>query len=362
MSIAVVSSCVCMQHLEDYLTGKIDSSEYILPDQLPLQDSSAAGVSEGRGQKRPLAAGPEAHEEDDALKTIVSNELRLRNRNTMLSVPGRSFDTVINVLEHVAREELQQAAKAGGMAQSVTAPRSSGRFQRETTTDAAVKQMGAGALGIQNVGFGGAQAPKPMRRAQPAEEQTIPVKQPLVVPRPMSKVASPTKPKATPLILVPPASSAILNMYNIREFLEKGVFVPPDVARSKTPKKPVYERCMRLEGKTKPVKYHITDKDPTKKEDWDRLVAVCCLGKTWQFKKWPFKGASSGDMVDTFLRVAGVFFHFADEPIDPLVKQWNVKMIPISRHTRDTDEAAMRAFWSHMDAFLSSRQRSNVLF
>eukprot|EP00889_Picochlorum_renovo_P007651 jgi/Picre1/34681/NNA_002149.t1 len=113
-----------------------------------------------------------------------------------------------------------------------------------------------------------------MRRAQPEEHA---VKQPLVVPRPMSKAASPTKPKATPLILVPPAASAILNMYNIKEFLEKGVFVPPDVARSKAPKKPSYERCMRSEGKSKPVKYHITDKDPTKKEDWDRLVACVVL-------------------------------------------------------------------------------------
>ena len=29
--------------------------------------------------------------------------------------------------------------------------------------------------------------------------------------------------------------------------------------------------------------------EPERKEDWKRVVAVFCLGKPWQFKKWPFK-------------------------------------------------------------------------
>ena len=66
-------------------------------------------------------------------------------------------------------------------------------------------------------------------------------------------------------------------------------------------------------------------------------------------------------MVDTFLKVAGVFFHYADEPVDPLIKKWNVKLIPIKRHSRDTDDAAMRAFWHHVDAFLKARN-PNVLY
>jgi hypothetical protein len=347
----------CLQHLENYINGKTDSSDFIVPDQLPLQETAGAATtttSRGAAKRKAedLNAGQQDGEEDDALKTILSNELRLRNRNTMLTIPGRSFDKVMHVLEGVARDELQNAARLNAGTKSVTAPRSSGRFQRQTTTDAAMKQMGADALGIQNVGFGGVQKPQPEQEAQPVVQQ--PNK--LVVPRPMTKAPVPIRPKATPLILVPPAAGAILNMYNIKEFLERGVFVPPEEARARSPQKPTYERCMRIEGRKAPgVKYHITDRDPTKKEDWDRLVAVFCLGKGWQFKKWPFKGASSGDMVETFLKVAGVFFHYADEPIDPLVKKWNVKLIPISRHSRDTDDAAMRAFWQHVDAFLHAR-------
>jgi hypothetical protein len=48
-------------------------------------------------------------------------------------------------------------------------------------------------------------------------------------------------------------------------------------------------RIMRTIGRSAPVEYHVTDKEPTKKEDWARVVGVICLGKAWQFKKWPFK-------------------------------------------------------------------------
>lgn len=342
------------------MTGKVETSEFIVPDQLPVQETGRA-----TGKRSREDGGHVGHDDDDgALTTILSNELRMRNRNTMLSIPGRSFDKVMDVLESVARDELQNAARANATvgSKSVTAPRSSGRFQRQTTTDAAMKQMGADALGIQNIGFGGMQDPAAARVEHVPMEKAPEKPTQLVVPRPMKKAPAPIKQKMTPLILVPPAAGAILNMHNVREFLEKGVFVPPDEARARNPAKPSYERCMRIEGRNPPgIKYHITDRDPTKKEDWERLVAVLCLGKPWQFKKWPFKGASSGDMVDTFLKVAGVFFHYADEPVDPLIKKWNVKLIPIKRHSRDTDDAAMRAFWQHVDAFLHARN-PNVVY
>jgi parafibromin len=195
----------------------------------------------------------------------------------------------------------------------------------------------------------------------PSKQRT----QQLVVPKPVARASAPAQPKMTPLILVPPSMSTLLNMHNIKRFLEEGVFVPPEEAGAANPKKEVYLRVLRREGRDpkRPVKYHVTDRDPTRKEDWDRLVSVGVLGKTWQFKRWPHKGASSGDMVDTFLKVAGVYFHYADEPIDPLIKQWNVKLIPISRHSRAKDEAAQRAFWEYLDGFVASRPglRSRVL-
>ena len=349
-----------MQHLEQYLTGKKDTSEYILPDQLPQQlDQSVqkAGSRPGKADDaKHVAAAGQDDKEDVALKTILSNELQLRNRNTMLSVTGRSFDKVLDILRDVAREELQLAAKANrGAAKAVVGPRSSGRFERQTATDATMKQIGAQSLGIQNVGFGGS-APKAPAKSEPSpqkREQAIAPLMPAAIPRPMKR-AKESRPKATPLILVPPATSALINMINVREFLETGNFMSSEEALSKGAKKRPYERCTRTEGRNAPVKYHITDKDPSKQEDWDRVVAVFCLGKAWQFKKWPFEGASTGDMVATFMRVAGLYVHYTDEPIDPLVKTWNVKMISIGRHSRSGDGGAMREIWSHIDAFIKS--------
>lgn len=372
--------------LDAFLTGKVDACQHVYPDQLPDQVVPGADGVAAMKRKRddepvgvPDTEGDLHTAEVDAegtLKAIMANELRLRNRNTMLSVPGRSFDAVMDVLYKVGVEEINRTKKlnAGSVnPNSVTAPRSSGRYERQTTTDAAMRQMGADALGLENVGFGDdddlqfsqpSQAPPP----PPPHEVAAMTKQKtqqLVVPKPAARARAPTQPKMTPLILVPPSMSTLLNMHNIKRFLEDGVFVPPEEARAANPNKEAYVRILRREGRdpTRPVKYHVTDRDPTRKEDWERLVSVGVLGKSWQFKRWPYKGASSGDMVDTFLKVAGVYFHYADEPIDPLITQWNVKLIPISRHSRAKDEAAQRAFWEYMDGFVASRPglRSRVL-
>lgn len=51
-------------------------------------------------------------------------------------------------------------------------------------------------------------------------------------------------------------------------------------------------------------------------EEWRRVVAVICLGKPWQFKRWPkevFAGVDKGDLVDLFSKVLGVFLHYNDD-------------------------------------------------
>ena len=392
--------------LGQYLCGESDECPHVFPDQLPEQvvpglggsgnkvaDAAVAAIKRKRDQRDQrdqryqrdadavpdAGAGADVHmgddtmvDADDTLHAIEANEIRLRNRNTMLSVPGRSFDAVMDILYKVGVEEMNRTKKlnmANVNPNSVTAPRSSGRYQRQTTADAAMRQMGADALGIENVGFGGGDPgdadeinfSQPREGAAAPSQAPVPPrqKQQLVVPKPSSRsdASRAALPKMTPLILVPPSTSTLLNLYNIKQFLEDGVFVPPEEAREANPNKEAYVRCLRTEGKDpkRPVKYHVTDRDPSRKEDWERLVSVCALGKAWQFKRWPYKGAGSGDMVDTFLKVAGVYFHYADEPIDPLIKQWNVKLIPISRHNRANDGSAQRAFWEYLDAFVSSR-------
>lgn len=214
---------------------------------------------------------------------------QLRDRNSMLSVPGRSFRKVLTILSQAQREQqaAQRAAehlrktapakvgrrdgrgggwmrgRCGGWrrgwfaveapahraplplhppvpaAQPVLPVQPSGRYARETRQDARLKQLGAAELGVE-IGFkptgapgagvpppppppGAAQQgapPPPPRPAQP--RPAAPPPRP--APRPGGGAQAAPKRQGTPIILVPPGMTALLNMYNVRSFLEAGEF------------------------------------------------------------------------------------------------------------------------------------------
>lgn len=100
--------------------------------------------------------------------------------------------------------------------------------------------------------------------------------------------------EGVPIILVPSASNTLITIYNVKEFLEDGVYIPTDV-KMKQMKGPKPE-CVTVQKKFSSDKdkvmtaYEVRDKPSTlKSDDWDRVVAVFVLGKEWQFKDWPFK-------------------------------------------------------------------------
>lgn len=99
--------------MEDYLTGKTDSSANISLEVLDEELAGAATEQAGVEQ-----AGAAAAPGDDAggvmeamLRRVGTNELRLRDRNSMLLVPGHSFDKVL-VLFNSALADAQRAQPA----------------------------------------------------------------------------------------------------------------------------------------------------------------------------------------------------------------------------------------------------------
>ncbi|KAI5070240.1 hypothetical protein GOP47_0015096 [Adiantum capillus-veneris] len=158
-----------------------------------------------------------------------------------------------------------------------------------------------------------------------------------------------------PIILVPSAAQTLLNMYNAKEFLEDGVYVAAD-AKNKKPEVVTFHRKM---GRPKPVKYEVRDK-PTalSPKDWERVIAVFVLGKEWQFKDWPFK-----DHVEIFSKIMGIYLRFEDDSVDSakIVKQWNVKIISLSKHKRHQDRTAVLQFWDSLENFICAR-RVNIVF
>lgn len=164
-----------------------------------------------------------------------------------------------------------------------------------------------------------------------------------------------------PIILVPSASQTLITIYNVREFLEEGVFKPSEeIMRATKGGKPesvkVKKKLTRAERSGAAggeVSFEVRDKPASlKPDDWGRVVAVFVLGKEWQFKDWPFK-----DHVEIFNRVIGFYVRFEDDSVEAakVVKQWNVKIISISKNKRHQDRTAALEVWERLEEFMRGR-------
>ncbi|KAI3718012.1 hypothetical protein L1987_69989 [Smallanthus sonchifolius] len=162
-----------------------------------------------------------------------------------------------------------------------------------------------------------------------------------------------------PIILVPSASQTLITIYNVKEFLEDGVFIPTDVKmkQMKGPKPECVTVLKKFSSRDRVVTaYEVRDKPSVlKAEEWGRVVAVFVLGKEWQFKDWPFK-----DHVEIFNKILGFYMRFEDDSVESakIVKQWNVKIISISKNKRHQDRAAALDVWDRLEEFVRSRSRS----
>ncbi|ONK74335.1 uncharacterized protein A4U43_C03F5180 [Asparagus officinalis] len=166
--------------------------------------------------------------------------------------------------------------------------------------------------------------------------------------------------EGVPIILVPSASQTLITIYNVKEFLEDGVFVPSETKMKGMKVGTTKPDCVTVQKKLSRDRavaaYEVRDKTVgIKPEDWDRVVAVFVLGKEWQFKDWPFK-----DHVEIFNKIIGFFVRFEDDSIESakVVKQWNVKIISISKNKRHQDRAAALEVWNRLEEFMRSRSHT----
>lgn len=98
--------------------------------------------------------------------------------------------------------------------------------------------------------------------------------------------------EGVPIIFVPSAFQTLITIYNVKEFLEDGVYIPTDlkVKQMKGPKPDCVTVQKKFSRDRVVTAYEVRDKPSSlKPEDWDRVVAVFVLGKEWQFKDWPYK-------------------------------------------------------------------------
>ncbi|KAJ8768339.1 hypothetical protein K2173_021492 [Erythroxylum novogranatense] len=320
--------------LLDYLTGKVSSTDSIvfpLPQHPEPQNNlnSSSGVDFQYRPEDPCLADvgrgggavvePVNGKEEDFMSLISGIERPLRDRDSLLECKNKDFYSVL-VASMKSEEERQriesQQRKDGLVAKS--------RLLM------GVDDRGGG-YG-DDMGYDSMSKPKMHFKGGKIGE-------------------------GVPIILVPSAFQTLITIYNVKEFLEDGVFIPTDmkVKQMKGPK----PECVTVQKKFSTDRnrvmtaYEVRDKPSAlKAEDWDRVVAVFVLGKEWQFKDWPFK-----DHVEIFNRIIGFFMRFEDDSVESAktVKQWNVKIISISKNKRHQDRAAALEVWDKLEEFVRAR-------
>eukprot|EP00934_Nitzschia_sp_Nitz4_P004582 Nitzschia sp. Nitz4//scaffold44_size153857//113180//114655//NITZ4_002739-RA/size153857-processed-gene-0.164-mRNA-1//-1//CDS//3329552211//4572//frame0 len=160
-----------------------------------------------------------------------------------------------------------------------------------------------------------------------------------------------------PIIIIPKGMTAPLTMVNAHEFFCNSRFVPRDVMLKKYPGKKDFPTTFhrrvgqRLGGGM--VEYELIDnprnKLPTAK-DWDRVVAVVCLGQAWQFKDWPGKYS---DPVQLFDSVFGFYVGMEGAKIPADLASWAVTQTKLNRDRRGLDSVTHAAFWNGVDEYMA---------
>ncbi|CAH9099628.1 unnamed protein product [Cuscuta europaea] len=308
--------------LVDYLTGKISSSdsiEFIKYDAGPIPAVPSIAGAENYGNA--YAEGNDmpdtwALDGQNPMDMIRAIERPLKDRESILLCRNRDFYTVLTAA--VRRDEERQREEA---------------LQRKDGLVAKSRlERGIGYGGGEDIGYDGAMKTKMHFKG--------------------SKIG-----EGVPIILVPSAFSTLITIYNVKEFLEDGVYISTDVKLKKmNGQKPECVTVQKKFSRDRVVTaYEVRDKPSAlKAEDWDRVVAVFVLGKEWQFKSWPFK-----DHVEIFNKIIGFYLRFEDDSVESAktVMQWNVKIISISKNKRHQDRAAALEVWDKLEEFMRSRSR-----
>lgn len=352
-----------------------------------VKEGTAEEADEARAKKRKKAskvdAGLETKEAPvvvdtdlDTMRSIASQERILRDHNSVLNVKGRleifdkasdakkaakeksaidksgkttgKYSRVLKILEGIvhrdhqdkarrekeAKEQSKRAAQLNPREEHWMANRE--RELQKAANKKSEKDKGTNfdaesfALEMNNAKVssllkpsGRDKAPKPAPRAA---NYTVPEPKPAVK-------------KQAPIIIVPQGRTALVNMFNAKQFLQDGQFQSKATGAKKN-----MEVVDRRNGKHN-VRFEVVDNVKNfKPADWKRVVAVFVQGPEWQFKDWK-KYKEFQTVPDILSKVCGFHIMYEDEMVDQKVKQWRCKVLKLSKHKRHLDGPASSLFW-----------------
>ena len=160
--------------------------------------------------------------------------------------------------------------------------------------------------------------------------------------------AAPTRAFGVPIIVVPSAVTSVITLFNVQEFLEKGVFRPTKELRAAGAKKPTEVLVERVHPTLGVIRYKVVDSVKRfQPRHWDRVVAVFASGKEWQFKGWRWKSP-----VEIFTRCQGMHVYFDDEAVASTVRSWAVAPFALKKQTRNSDRLQCHGIWKVVDHWM----------
>lgn len=158
-------------------------------------------------------------------------------------------------------------------------------------------------------------------------------------------------PKKQPIILVSPATTALLSLSNIKEFLEDGVFTEPVPGnRPNGGLVIVNHPSDKLISTGQKIMVVDNIENFNKMEYWDRVIAIFTTGQTWQFSRYIHPEPEV-----LFQKYRGFYFGYQGEIAPPQIKDWNVTEVRVDRDKRFKDKVIVRDFWVEIEKILVNK-------
>lgn len=176
-----------------------------------------------------------------------------------------------------------------------------------------------------------------------------------------------------PIVVLSSSPTSLLNMFNIKQFLEEGIFVPPEEARQKargvadlvvsiisrgggTAGQPgagvgIGRRILVVDSAEAVTRLGGSSASAPGADPWNRVIAVFTTGQAWQFKTYKWS-----DPRELFKNVMGAYARWHNEPANPNVKDWNVLELVVDRSKRHTDKQVVSLFWRQLESWTQRRK------
>ncbi|KAI5953608.1 CDC73 [Candida jiufengensis] len=158
--------------------------------------------------------------------------------------------------------------------------------------------------------------------------------------------------KKQPIIIVSPATTSLLALSNIKQFLENGTFTEP-VPTNRPQSGVVILNHPSEKLIPQGQKIMVVDNTDlfTNPDYWNRVIAIFTTGQVWQFSKYKY---SRGEIL--FQKYQGFYLGYQGESTPHQIKEWNVRELKVNKgDQRFKDKVLVKDLWIELEKILINK-------